>query len=233
MRLLSSEELLLVAGGWYSDSSGWTIQPPGGDPGDYGPPGGGPGAGGSGGGSGGSGDGGASDQGAGNTYTGQPCAEQAIHQKIDAMANHDVDHREHAAIVYHDSSGYHDSPIFEGNGQQTGLGQIFDWMRANGIAFSQVVDLFHNHDSDTYGDSDLSIAVNRYPSHSMNDPDDWDAADYFVQQGADPSVFTMTIEDTEHVIRDFHYSDEDLFRDMGNDSKDNGSHLPASVAECH
>lgn len=145
------------------------------------------------------------------SYTALGDALAAIHSQIDTTS--DVDQKEHFAIVYKDASGvFHTSPIFVGtaNGLQGFLQPLFNWMAANDVQFSQVVDLYHNHDSAEYAHTSDEALGNRYPSIN-----DWNsAAQYFISMGASPSAFTLTVEDTSHVARDFSYSDVNTYRDL-------------------
>jgi hypothetical protein len=156
------------------------------------------------------------------TYNTFSDAKAALHTLIDGKA--DLDSKEHYGIIYKGPDGkYHTSPVFEGTAQKSYLSELFGWMISNAVQFSQVIDLYHNHDRDQYGNTTAEALANRYPSDS-----DWrSAADFFVHPGqgiagADPSIFTLTVEDTTHVSRDFVYSqeahyetllkDEDLYR---------------------
>jgi hypothetical protein len=206
MRHLTREELELVAGGTETVTVTADPYPYGGDgggsPGD------------------GSGDGGGSNTGGGDvgqpTFDDQGCAINAIKTQIALSPDHT--HAEHMAIVYHDQTGIHTSPIFVGNGSQAPTPQVVAWMEANGISFSQVTDLYHNHDPDQYATNPVEAAVNRYPSGVVNG-NDWTVADEFVHPidgsaGADPNNFTMTLEDTSGVVRDFAYSQENYYKSL-------------------
>lgn len=117
------------------------------------------------------------------------------------------------------------APIWEGTGEGASVKQIYDWIVANNIDFSQVVDLYHNHDFNTYGLSSDSALINRYPSVN-----DWNTAySYFIRMGADPSVFTLSLEDTDHVVRDFDYSDRPSYTNLGDSQKQGGDRLPTPV----
>lgn len=100
-------------------------------------------------------------------------------------------------------------------------------MKANGVAFKRVTSLFRNHDGNEYAKSDDEAAVNRgLPM------DDWNTADYFVNNGADPCVFTMAIEDMSYTMRDFAYGDQSQWRNLNEEQKINGMHLPKSAPTC-
>lgn len=220
MRELTLDELELVAGG---DNSDIVVT---GNPGDYGDWGdfGDYGDYGDGGGGGGGGDSGPTEPPA-PTFQGENCANNSLHSATDAAG--DTNSREHLGIVYQDASGYHTSPLFTGDSQGVHINQVTDWMTANGVAFSSVVSLFHNHDSNEYGTSDDEAAVNRYLSTN-----DWNTADYFVNHGADANNFTMALEDTDHVMRDFSYSDQAQTRNLSTQQKIDGAHLPGHAPSC-
>jgi hypothetical protein len=86
-----------------------------------------PGGGGYGGGSGGGGGGGTT-----GTYDDTDCAVTALHSKVEAKS--DANTNEHWAIVYHDSTGYHASPIFTGT-DGGDMSSLVNWMNYSGITF--------------------------------------------------------------------------------------------------
>ncbi|MEI9989028.1 MAG: hypothetical protein WDM86_03230 [Rhizomicrobium sp.] len=229
MRALTREELELVAGGDGTTGSGptetvtvtGTYDPYGGDGGGFDP-------GGDGGGGGGGNPGDPPPQ---NTFEGQHCAVNAIKDDIAQQSDHTS--AEHLGIVYHDSTGYHTSPTFTGNGSQASLTSLFTWMTDNGVAFSEVTDFYHNHDQAQYGQDSATAEVNRYPSGTTAlGGQDWNTADYFVAHGADASVFTMTVEDTNGVARDFAYSQESTYKGLSLGQLEAGHDLPTADAPC-
>ena len=158
------------------------------------------------------------------TYMDTNCAVNALHTQTDASSN--VNTNEHFGIVYHNASGYHTSPLFTGTDQGS-ISTITNWMAANGVSFSQVTSLFHNHDAYDYATSSDEAALNRYPSSN-----DWNAANYFIQNGANASVFTLSLEDTDHVVRDFNYTNESTYKNLSTDQKINGTDLPGKAPAC-
>lgn len=68
----------------------------------------------------------------------------------------------------------------------------------------------------------------------MDNPEgqDWNAAMYFVIHGADPSTFTMTIEDTSGVARDFAFSESLDYRSLTKSEMEQGVSLPNADQDC-
>ena len=166
------------------------------------------------------------------TYTTMNAAVEALHMQL-ATAK-DKDTKEHFGIVYKDASGYHTSPLWTGTGLKGNLQPLFNWMAANAVPFSEVVSFYHNHDSYEYATTSDEAAVNRYPSLIQNEGKDWLAADFFVHPGpnitgADPSVFVLSLEDTDHVVRDFSYSLESTYTSLSTDDMVGGYRLPSAA----
>jgi len=152
----------------------------------------------------------------------------SLHAKL-ASAD-DRDTKEHFAIIYQNASGYHVSPLFPGTSLEGNLAPLFGWMATNGIAFSQVVSLYHNHDAYEYGTDSDAVAANRYPSNNNgHGQGDWPTADFFVQHGTNPSVFTLSLEDVDHAVRYFSYSQESTYASLTRDQRINGNELPSPI----
>lgn len=159
------------------------------------------------------------------TFQGKDCANNSLQSATNSAG--DTNSHEHLGIVYQDASGYHTSPLFTGDSTGVHIDQVTQWMSANNVPFSSVVSLFHNHDSNEYATSADEAAVNRYLSTN-----DWKTADYFVNNGANAANFTMALEDTDHVMRDFSYGDEAQLSKLTDQQKIDGSHLPGKAPSC-
>ena len=79
---------------------------------------------------------------------------------------------------------------------------------------SQVVGLVHNHPWLIYGATSELALLNRYPSGGVLPGGDWAAATYMVSKGAGGAGgadFAMYVIDTKGNLREFHYSDHEVY----------------------
>ena len=76
-------------------------------------------------------------------------------------------------------------------------------------------------------------ATNRYPSGGapgtgqyVEQGRDWNAADWFVSNGANASVFTMYIISPDGDLREFDYADKAYWYGLKQQQRENGTNVP-------
>ncbi|MBX9575617.1 MAG: hypothetical protein K2X07_08265 [Caulobacteraceae bacterium] len=174
-------------------------------------------------------------------HAGEGCALNAIRDEINGEPTNDSS--EHSAAVYRGADGrYYTTPVFTGSSGSAPVDQLIVWLIENGIPFSQITSVYHNHDSAGGASNPNEIAVNQYPSHlfAANGIGDWFMAGLFVNPpsqlgqvaGADPLVFRMVVEDTAGTARAFRYQDRQFYEALSLQDMLNGVGLPAPVGGC-
>lgn len=88
----------------------------------------------------------------------------------------------------------------------------------------QITGLIHNHPPGPFGNDRDDLRVNRYPSDA-----DWQAAEQFVNFGADPASFSLFIIDPYGAVREFPYSDRAFYEGLGTAHMERGN--PSSLPE--
>lgn len=169
--------------------------------------------------------------GGGGTYpppTDNYCQDQEAMQGADEIeAKSDDANKEYGSIVYRAANGQvlH-SPPLAGSAEGVTLQAFTNWMTANGVSYSQVMGIVHNHPANIYGLDSTSADVNRYPSAN-----DWNFATHFMNNGAQAS-FSMYINDTNGTLREFAYADKANYVNLTQQQMDDGYRLPSSTRAC-
>lgn len=168
-----------------------------------------------------------------DNWSDRTCALNDIAKVTDGLAN--AHSSEHDAVVFKTSDGvFHTSPVFDSNRSDGKLttASLDAWMSGNGITWNMVTDFVHNHDSNDYATSTQEAEINRYLSGNVADPNgqDWNAADAFIQRGADPSQFNMDIIDTSGLTHDFSYSQESYYKGLSISDMESGVGLNTNPA---
>jgi len=149
-------------------------------------------------------------------------------QDISNDSNHN--HFEHGSIVYRDAAGaVHHTPPIEGATDHITVEAVESAMATYGISFSDVIGFVHNHPYDTYGGEPY---LNSYPSGGTVPGGDWNAADWFVNNGAGGTGgqdFALYIIDPYGKMREYEYADRDAYKNLNYEQREQGEHLPGQV----
>ncbi|WP_374132597.1 hypothetical protein [Sphingomonas sp. 28-62-20] len=86
---------------------------------------------------------------------------------------------------------------------------------------SRIVGLIHNHPS--YGEQNKDL-VGRYPSRK-----DWASADLAVAQGASAAAYSLFLADSRGIVREFKYSDKQLYGPFQEAGFVRGDNLPGQI----
>lgn len=86
---------------------------------------------------------------------------------------------------------------------------------------SRIVGLIHNHPS--YGEQNKDL-IGRYTSGA-----DWASADLAVSQGAPAAIYSLFLADSRRVVREFKYSDKQLYGPSQKTGFVAGQNLPVQI----
>jgi hypothetical protein len=156
------------------------------------------------------------------------CQDQEAMQGADEIEAQSNDNsKEYGSIVYkHPDGRVLHSPPLGGTGDTIDLSVFTNWMTQNGVSWSQVMGMVHNHPSNVYGTSQTEADVNRYPSSG-----DWGFAQYAMNNGAQAS-FSLYINDTSGNLREFAWSDRTQYQNLTQQQMDDGQNLPPETRAC-
>ncbi len=127
-----------------------------------------------------------------------------------------------------DGTVRHSPPIQEGF-TQIPLDAVEKWLADNGVSHSQVIGFVHNHPTYSYGGTDEAVSINSYPSQN-----DWGFADYMVAKGAGGTGgtgFALYVINPDKELREFHYSDAAVYRNLSTTQKENEIGLPVQLVD--
>lgn len=226
MRVLSLEELELVAGGSTTNDPGYNVgadvpgdpvaTPPA-DPGAGGA--GGAGSGGSGGGGGGGGGGLGSGEGEPGWAAHTPEQIHVVNEVLaKGLANNIISNPDHHttefdALIYKDQQGnIHTTDLVRGASNNAYIGL------PTGVTAADIIGVVHNHPSALDMGNTTSAHLNEFPSTdkyaAVKGQSDWNTADQLVQHGADASQLTLFILDGNDTLREYNYADRDRYQNI-------------------
>ncbi len=182
-------------------------------------------------GGGGSGEGGDGGGTSGGEPGGNDCRDRnALAAALEIKAEPDDSTKEHGSIVYKAADGtVRHSPPIQGGFTQIPLDSVEKWLADNGVSHSQVIGFVHNHPTYSYGGTDKAVSINSYPSQN-----DWGFADYMVAKGAGGTGgtgFALYVINPDKELREFHYSDGAVYRNLSTTQKENEIGLPVQLVD--
>lgn len=168
----------------------------------------------------------------GNDQEQNDCRDRkALDAKNEINGDSNKNYYEHGSIIYRDATGVvQQSSIMQGATDHITIDMIEQAMSDEGISFSQVIGFVHNHPSHTFGG--YNAPVNRYPSGGDVPGGDWNTADWFVGNGAGGpggENFALYVIDTDGQMREFDYSDKEIYKNLDASERRNGENLPGQV----